>query len=286
MENNHIKKEKVSVLKQWRIFEVVWLIAFLLVELIIIYLRSNANSELRSVEAVLLYRVIRPGIGITTVLWLVLAAKGRVYSWIFGIINSILSTYIYYINNFDEQVLGHILYLIPLQIFGFFLWRRKLKEDSKVEIKIRKTTKQQGLRMLLITLAMILLWLIFYYFIYERYLKYLGVDFYDYYELRDIFGSKAELLGRTIKAIDETTKLLSLILMVLAFKEHWIYRIVNSVLSISTWIIYYGDDMKWLTPILVIECAYLINSNYGLINWKIGSKQIVKRDENTNLVTS
>ena len=64
-----------------------------------------------------------------------LAGKGNFYCYIYGLSGSGLYCWLAYSNAFWGSLLLYLLYYIPMQILGFFKWKKNLKDDKKEIIK-------------------------------------------------------------------------------------------------------------------------------------------------------
>ena len=78
----------------WSRFERVWLAAFLGVIILATVSLSLTGTDYGDAEGVLLNWVISPLSAITGTLWVVIAAKGRLSNWAYGIVNSALYGYL------------------------------------------------------------------------------------------------------------------------------------------------------------------------------------------------
>lgn len=82
-----------------------------------------------------------------------LAGKGRVSCYLFGVCGSGFYSYLSFINNFWGNLVLYLCYYIPMQILGFFKWKKHLKTGSNEIEKIRLSNKERLYTLLLTVFA-------------------------------------------------------------------------------------------------------------------------------------
>jgi nicotinamide mononucleotide transporter len=83
------------------------------------------------------------------------------------------------------------------------------------------------------------------------------------------------LLGSIFDASTEVLQIIAQILMTLALAEQWVFWLLTNIITIIMWggvIIADKTSLPWALPTLIMWIAYLINSVYGYINWRKGTK--------------
>ena len=68
---------------------------------------------------------------ITGVLCVVLAAKGNLMSYVFGMYNTIGYAYLAYINGLFGEVMLNLLFFVPMNVIGFYMWKNN-RQDGKL----------------------------------------------------------------------------------------------------------------------------------------------------------
>lgn len=228
------------MLKNWTTFEKTWLFVS---TLIILTLSLIWKDTLIGTTA-----------SITGILCVVLVAKGKLSSYAFGAIQA--ATYGYVAYNYGLFGEAHLnwYFFLPIQFIGFFLWYRNRKpkevaingEDIYAK---RLSGKQWGVLAVLITVG------------------YIGYSFY------------LNSIGSKLAGLDGLAVVLSVVaqfLMIFRYAEQWILWIIINVLTIALWIVVLlqsgGND--W--TVLVMWCAFLVNSIFAYINWlKISKGEII-----------
>lgn len=94
-----------KVIGGWNVFELVWFVLFTSI-------------------------AIGFTVFITGVLCVVLAAKGNLMSYVFGMYNTVGYAYLAYINGLFEEVMLNLLFFVPMNIVGFYMWKNTGKAAS------------------------------------------------------------------------------------------------------------------------------------------------------------
>lgn len=260
--------------KQWTSFEKIWFISFIVIIASATFYFSITGTDFSKADSILLNWIFSPISAITGILCVVLAAKGKISNWVYGLFNSILYGYLAYRSGYYGDALINILYFVPTQFIGLFFWKSRLRIKSSSDVKMRKLTPIQIfyiiISSIIITVAFSLcLHLVDSWFttVMKR-----NISIYNYFE--QIFGVKATLLGPILDASTEVTQILAQILMVLAFTEQWIFWILTNVITIFMWgmvIVANPTNISWALPTMIMWIAYLINSVYGWVMWQKGA---------------
>ena len=83
----------------------------------------------------------------------ILAGKGKIYCYFFGLISSLLYSYLAFKNSFFGNFILNFFYYLPAQIIGIFLWKKHLKKESFEIIKRKLNIKN---KVLIFTFAILL----------------------------------------------------------------------------------------------------------------------------------
>jgi nicotinamide mononucleotide transporter len=261
-------------LKDWNKFERAWLFSFLTIIVAATIYFSATGTDYSKTENIVLNWVVSPLSAVTGMLCVVLAAKGKISNWTYGIVNSILYGYLAYRSGYYGDAIINILYFLPTQFVGLAFWKRRLKTQSQTDVKMRKLTFKQ---LLFILAGGVIAALLFGLFLHGVDSWFTGAmkrnySIYGYFE--NVFGSKAFLAGPILDSSTEVTQILAQIFMVLAFAEQWVFWIITNIITIAMWVIVMIADptsISWALPTLIMWIAYLVNSIYGWIVWKHGA---------------
>jgi len=213
-----------------------WILVSTIVVLnIIVFIATGQTDVLSSIAA------------ISGVLCVVLVAKGHISNYIFGLIQVSLYTYISWGVGYWGEVALNGLYYVPMQFIGFALWRKRLREGSKTEVKARNLNTRQRLILGIVSVVLIVA----------------GGMVLKYYDDPAPF-------------LDSTTTFLSIVamwLMVRTYSEQWYLWITVNAATIIMWTLAFIREGE--TSHLIITCmwcVYLLNSLHGLIVWQKAAK--------------
>lgn len=168
-----------------------------------------------------------------------LAGKGKVYCYFFGILSTFFYGYISFINALYGNVLLNLLYYLPMQIWGFFSWKNNLKKSQNEIYKTKLLPKSR-----IILLSITIVSTIIFYFILKQ-------------------------LGDKIPSIDSITTIFSMLGMYLTVKrciEQWPIWIIVNGLSVVMWVIACLNGSNCFATIFM-WLVYFILGFYFLYNW-------------------
>lgn len=220
-----------KVVGSWKWFEVVWLVVFTL---------FAVSFTLISKDSLLGFTVF-----ITGVLCVVLTAKGKLMSYVFGMYNTIGYAYLAYINGLFGEVMLNLLFFVPMNVVGFYMWKKHF-ESGKLSMR-----QMEVKGMFLIGAVCVL----------GSLLVGFGLQF---------------IPGQNSPYIDSITTVLSIvatILMVRRFKEQWLVYIVLNMFTVLLWVIRTLEGSGEGLLMIAMWSTYLMNAAYGYYNWNKGAKE-------------
>ncbi|UQZ32663.1 nicotinamide mononucleotide transporter [Paenibacillus sp. PK3_47] len=218
---------------RWKMFEVVWLVVFTLTGIIFTFLSKDS--------------VFGFTVFITGVLCVVLTAKGKLMSYVFGMYNTFGYAYLAYINGLFGEVMLNLLFFVPMNLIGFYMWKQNY-QSGKLSMR-----QMEGKGIVLVGAVCIA----------GTLLLGFGLSF---------------IPGQNSPYIDAVTTVLSVvatILMVRRFKEQWLVYIVLNMFTVLLWSIRTLDGSAEGPLMIVMWSAYLLNAAYGYYNWNKGAKEAV-----------
>ena len=80
---------------------------------------------------------------LTGVFCVVLTGKGKISSYIFGTLNTVLYAYIAFNARYYGSVMLNILYYMPMNFIGFALWKKNMNIETQEVIKRKLKINQQ-----------------------------------------------------------------------------------------------------------------------------------------------
>lgn len=225
----------MNILKDWNLFEKLWLVIFIGVILAVSIIFDDT--------------LIGTTASITGVLCVILVAKGKISNYFFGAINTALYAYISYQTQLYGEVMLNALFYFPIQFIGFYMWKRNMsKNELGVSTVKAKTLTLQGWIYVIGTVGIVGV-------LYSLFLNYIG-------------GQQA-----TIDSFTTVLSITAQLLMLKRFAEQWLLWIVVNILTIILWANVFFTDGNSVT-ILVMWIAYLVNSVYGYIKWRKLAKDV------------
>jgi nicotinamide mononucleotide transporter len=225
----------MRLLKNWNTFELAWLGLFMAVAIVLTIIWQD------TVFGLLVF--------ITGVFCVVLTAKGSIWSYAFGLFNTLGYAYLAYTNNLFGEVGLNLLFFLPMNFVGFFLWKKNMQ--SKTNVRMKKMTAKS----LIITVVTCVISIA-------------------------VVGFLLSLIKtQNTPYLDATTNVLSVIATILTarrFREQWLLYIVLNVFTIIMWSIRTVNGSPDGVLMIVMWSAYLVNAFYGYYNWTKGAKQVEK----------
>lgn len=180
---------------------------------------------------------------LTGMLCVVFAAKGMIYTYYAGLINSLLYSYIASSNGLFGEVYLNLLFYLPMNIAGIFLWRNKLKDTI---VAMRKLLPLQTVS--IVTGAL-----------------------FSIFVLGYLLALNPSQNTPYIDASTNVLGVMATILMVMRYREQWLLYISLNVLTIIMWILRTLDNGNDGHMMIIMWSAFLVNSVYGYYNWSKGA---------------
>jgi nicotinamide mononucleotide transporter len=224
-----------NILKDWTLFEKTWLAVFTLIILSTGFIFKDTWLGITA--------------SLTGVLCVVLVAKGKISNFFFGAINTALYAYISYKTGLYGETMLNALFYFPLQFIGFYMWSKNMKKgEVGATVKAKKLSRKGWTMLVPTTVIVALVYMLF---------------------LNSINSQQAGL-----DAFAVILSITAQLLMLKRFAEQWLLWILVNVLTIGLWLNIFLQDGNSVT-ILVMWCAYLINSVYGYMKWNKLAKEMV-----------
>ena len=221
-----MKIKRIKYFEDWNLFEICWLIiSTLLILSLSIYWKSSFIGVVAAIT------------GIWSV---ILVAKGKISNYYFGFVNIVTYSYVAFGSKYYGEVMLNMLYFLPMQFFGLYLWKKNREKNLKSDVKAKLLSNKSRVMWLLVIIITTIC--------------------YGYFLLK-IGANKPYLDGLSV-----ILSIIAMILMAYRYVEQWILWIVVDILTIALWIFAIlngGNDIA----ILVMWVAYLVNAIYGFVNW-------------------
>lgn len=145
---------------------------------------------------------------VTGILYVEFAGKGKLSAYIFGLINCVLYAIISYKASLYGETMLNVIYYIPMQFVGFYVWNKNMNDETK-EVR-KRYMKWKGRIICLISVAAATL-------VYGLFLSYIG----DLMPFVDAFTTMSSVIA--------------MIVSVKMFAEQWWIWFVVDVVSVYMW---------------------------------------------------
>lgn len=174
------------------------------------------------------------------IIYTILAGKGKVYCYFFGIVGTLCCAYLSYDIALYGNFILHLAYYFPMEIVGFFTWKKHLDKKTNEIIKERLSNKERILMLFLISAAILVTYILF------------------------------VRIGDKSPFVDASMTVLSVAGMILTVRrsiEQWIVWTLVNFLSIIMWFGAYMDGEK-IFSIFLVRILYFFLGIYFFIKWK------------------
>ena len=182
----------------------------------------------------------------------VMAGKGKVYCYVIGLCGSAFYSYISLKNALYGSGLLYLFYYIPLQVLGFYYWKRNLKNKSFDIVKTKLPNKQRFYILIVLIFGIAFSYLILKYF-------------------NDI--------NPIIDAVTTFASIIAMYLTVRRCIEQWILWFVVNFLSLIMWLCLVIQGVNAYST-LVTWFIYTFLAVYFYILWE---KDLPQQDELSDL---
>lgn len=193
---------------------------------------------------------------LTGVLSVIFAAKGKVSTFYFGIINVIIYSTICFFNELYINYAIYFFFFLPCNIIGIFTWGKNLTNSSLVK------TRHFNFKQILLWLTVLLVILTSTSFL-------VNINYNDL--TKSFLDSSSSIVSMS-----------AMLITVLRYREQWLLWVICNILAIAVWTMDYissGDNIA----ILIMWVVYLLNSIYGLFYWYFILNKRNKDNKHTGL---
>ncbi len=220
---NIIKNE----LKGWKAWEVSWiLIACTIITALSIYWGET------------LIGIISATTGVACV---VATGKGKLMAYLFGLINCALYAWIAYNNKYVWEVALNTIYYIPMQFYGFYVWKKNMNSET-LEVKKRNMTNNGRIIMIACTAVMTI-----------------GM------------GMISRMLGGNLPYIDAMSTACSIVAMIVSIRmyvEQWWLWVWVDIITVYMYTVAFINGGYNGFSTLLMWTVYLANAVIMLVKWQ------------------
>lgn len=226
-----IKETIKSELVGWKKWEVLWLFfaTFTIVSLSL-YWKDTATGILAA---------------LTGIWCVILTGKGKLSSFWFGTINTVLYAIVAWKARYWGEVMLNLLYYLPTNFIGLYLWSKNINKETEEVVKQRLNVKNSIILYILLAITTV------------------G------------YGFLLKVMNGTLPFIDAMSTIFSVFAQILCIKrcmEQWILWIIVDVVTVIMWVYAFINGTGDLATILMWS-IYLINAIIMFAKWNKDSKE-------------
>lgn len=228
---NKIKEFFKGELSGWKSWEVIWLV---LGSFLVTFVSFYLGDDLTGICAAL-----------TGILCVICTGKGKLSAYIFGTVNVVLYAIIALNAKYYGEVMLNLLYFLPLQFYGFYVWYKNINPETNEVYKFRLSNKNRILLLAIVALMTI------------------------------IYGYILSILNGSLPYVDALSTVISVVAMIISIKmymEQWILWIIIDVVTVLMWIFALLNGTGSIA-VLIMWSVYLINAFIMYFKWKNESER-------------
>lgn len=228
---NKLKELLKRELVGWKKWEVIWLLSATAVILgLSIYWKDSA---------------VGIAAALTGIWCVILTGKGKLSSFWFGTINTVLYAIVAWQAKYWGEVMLNLLYYLPTNFIGLYMWSKNMNNSTDEVVKKRLSLKSS-----IIAYGSII------------------VATFGY-------GFVLKLMNGTLPFVDSMSTIFSIFAQILCIKrcmEQWVLWIVVDVVTVGMWTYAFINKTGDIATVLMWT-IYLINGIIMLIKWLKDSKK-------------
>ncbi|WP_296887627.1 nicotinamide riboside transporter PnuC [uncultured Methanobrevibacter sp.] len=210
----------------WKSWEIVWmLIATVGITIITVALGEDYLGLIAAV---------------TGIICVILAGKGKLLTYFFAIIHIIIYALIAYNARYYGILMLNILYYLPMQFYGFYVWQKNMNPDTK-EVYKKSLSRKNTAILLVLVFAMTM-----------------------------AYGFILQVLNGNLPFVDALGTVVAVVGMYISIKmyaEQWLLWIIVNIINLGLWI-YAFLTGNGTVAILFMCIIYLVNSVIMYFKWK------------------
>jgi len=177
---------------------------------------------------------------VSGIMYTILAGKGKVYCYFFGIIGTLCCAYLSYEIALYGNFMLHFLYYFPMEVIGFFSWKKHIDKSKNEIIKDKLTTNQLISMIFILTVATFITYLLFLH-----------------------INDKSPFIGASMTVLS----IAGMILTVRRSIEKWLIWTMVNFLSIIMWFDAFQSGER-IFSIFLVRIMYFILGIYFYLKWK------------------
>ncbi|WP_297520706.1 nicotinamide riboside transporter PnuC [uncultured Clostridium sp.] len=254
----------MNFFSKYSIFHKIYFAVFLIFNLIIFFMPIAQG------KGVSMMGIVGIIVSISGLFAAIYTARAEVAAYVWGVINTLFYIVISISNHMYAEIILYIIYMLPMNVYGFFAWRQSARAAKQTDGESTSTIEVKSLKpstWVAIIIGIIVVWAAYATFVYY---------------LPEILQSVAGIsIPRDhvwyIDSFTATITIFAVVVSTLRYKETWYFWIVGDGVGIALYIIALTQHSSFSFATLsgaMMWIQFTVNAIYGLIVWKkIGKEQ-------------
>lgn len=258
----------INAFKRFSTFHKIYFIFFFVVNIIFFFSPLYTGGSLsQSLSLLAIAGLISTLTGLFAAIYTA-RAEAAAYAW--GVANTIFYIFVSLSRHMYAEVILYTLYMLPMNIYGFFAWTKSAKEahqkdSSASTIEVRSLKAKQWIG---IIVFIIVVWLC-----YSQFVHHLPNILFDLFGLKIPYDT-----AYLIDSFTATVTICAVIVSTQRFKETWYFWILSDAVGIFLYVHSLLAAPEFSLAALsgaLMWVQFTVNALYGLITWK----KIEKKEE-------
>ncbi|WP_296807883.1 nicotinamide riboside transporter PnuC [uncultured Methanobrevibacter sp.] len=177
---------------------------------------------------------------VTGIICVIFAGKGKLLTYFFAIIHIITYALIAYNARYYGILMLNVLYYLPMQFYGFYVWQKNMNPDTKEVYKKSLSRKNTAILLVLV------------------------------FVMTMAYGLILQVLNGNLPFVDALGTVVAVVGMYISIKmyaEQWLLWIIVNIINLGLWIFAFLNGNGTIA-ILFMCIIYLVNSVIMYFKWK------------------
>lgn len=194
---------------------------------------------------------------ITGMLSAIYTVRGELGAFTWGVVNTFTYIFVAWHSEIYGQAILYIFFETPMQVVGYYMWRKSLKNGDSGRVKPRKLSSIQWI---ITMILFVVVWIL-----YSIFIKYLPEI------LNNLFGVViADDPLYIVDSLSTTVTITAVILTCMRFVEQWYFWIISASIGIILFVISLFISNFSLNSLsaMIMWIEFLSNALYGFFIWR------------------
>lgn len=246
----------MNFFKSFSKFHKIYFTVFLILNIILFFVPAVQTGSMDSVLT--LAGIVGFVATIAGLFAAIYTARASVVCYIWGFLNAAAYAFVSFHSHIYGQVILYVLFQIPMQFVGFYLWNKSLKSGNTGEIEVKRMT---GKNWFTLGVFFIVVWILYGIFLY-----FLPNIFQCVFHVH-IDADKQYI----VDALTSTLMICAVIMSTKRYVEQWYFWIATDAVGIILFILSLISAKHFSFNSLsgaIMWIQFTLNGIYGFINWR------------------